>query len=129
MHLAGSKITEQLLNSTSYVTEEVCRSLKVCLVSRRRSFDVNLLAKEGGKEKTGEKVLRLFFFFLPPSHGPLRFVTLQFRFALAFVRDQTAKKNELPEEEEVCSLYHVKAKFICFLLFIEAYNIFSSTSR
>ena len=39
------------------------------------------------------------------------------------------EKNELPEEEEVCSPYHVTAKFICYLLFIEAYNIFSSTSR
>lgn len=92
-------------------------------------FRCKFARKGKRKEKTGEKVLRLFFFFLPPSHGPLRFVTLQFRFALAFVRDQTAKKNELPEEGEVCSPYHVKAKFICYLLFIEAYNIFSSTSR
>ena len=87
-------------------------------------------ARKGRREgENGREGASPLFFLLPPSHGPLRFVTLQFRFALAFARDQTAKKNELPEEEEVCSPYHVKAKFICYLLFIEAYNIFSSTSR
>ena len=34
------------------------------------------------------------FSLLPRSHGPLRFVTCQLRFALAFVRDRKVRKKE-----------------------------------
>ena len=48
--------------------------------------NVNLRAKEDGKEKTGEIPP-----VLSPFHGPLRFFTSHSRFSLAFIRDQTAK--------------------------------------
>jgi len=91
-------------------------------------------ARKGRREgENGREGASPLFFLLPPSPFPwslaLCHSSVTFRFALAFVRDQSAKKNELPEEEEVCSPYHVKAKFICYLSFFEAYNIFSSTSR
>ena len=52
--------------------------------------NVNLRAKEDGKEKTGEIPP-----VLSPFHGPLRFFSSHSRFSLAFIRDQTAK-NEAP---------------------------------
>ena len=48
--------------------------------------NVNLRAKEDGKEKTGEIPP-----VLSPFHGPLRFFASHSRFSLAFIRDQTAK--------------------------------------
>ena len=65
----------------------------VCLVPRRLSLDVSLRAKEGGKEKR----LRFSSF---SSHGPLRFVTSHSHIALAYVRDQSAKKQEAPKKEQ-----------------------------
>ena len=59
-----------------------------CLVPRRLSLDVNLRAKEGGKEKTGDSETALRSLVSSPSRGPLRFVTSHSRFVLAFVHDQ-----------------------------------------
>ena len=50
----------------------------VCLIPRRLSLDVSLRAKE----------------------GPLRFVTSHSHIALAYVRDQSAKKQEAPKKEQ-----------------------------
>ena len=56
-----------------------------CLVTGRLSLDVNLRAKEGGKEKTGDSETALRSLASSPSRGPLRFVTSHSRFVLAFV--------------------------------------------
>ena len=48
--------------------------------------NINLRAKEDGKEKTGEIPP-----VLSPFHGPLRFFASHSRFSLVFIRDQTAK--------------------------------------
>ena len=54
-----------------------------CLVPRRLSFDENVRAKEGGK-KTTSVACRLY-----PSHGHLRFITSNSRFALASAMRKT----------------------------------------
>ena len=58
-----------------------------CKVPRRLSLNVR---KEGGKNGFGSPVT--------PSHGPLRFVTSHSHMALAYVRDQSAKKREAPKK-------------------------------
>lgn len=57
--------------------------------------NINLHAEEEGKEKTGQ-----ISSLLSPSHGLFRFFISHSRFALAFIRDQSAK-NEAREEETV----------------------------
>ena len=58
-------------------------------------------ARKGRREgENGREDASPLFFLLPPSHGLLRFATLQFRFALAFVRDQTAKKTNYPRRRK-----------------------------
>lgn len=65
----------------------------VCLVPRRLSLDVSLRAKEGGKEKR----LRFSSLSFPWS---LAFVTSRSHIALAYVRDQSAKKQEASKKEQ-----------------------------
>lgn len=60
-----------------------------CLVLRRLSLEVNLRAKKGGREKTGENLL--------PMVSCMRFDNIDAHFELAFVRDV---KNEAPGEED-----------------------------
>ena len=55
-----------------------------CLVTRRLSLDVNLRAKEGGKEKTGETALHC----LASISFPWSVALCHSRFSLAFVHDQ-----------------------------------------
>ena len=124
MHLAGSNY------SASSLVKKYADLWKVCLVSRRLSIDVNLFAKEGGKEKTGEAMLRLSSFsFLFPWCLALSYLSVAIRACLCSRPTCEKKKKRITWGGEVCSSYHVKAKFICYLLLIEAYNNFSSTSR
>lgn len=64
----------------------------LCLAPWRLSVDVSLRAKAGRKKG--------FASSLSLSHGPLRFVTSHSHIARAYVRDQSAQKQEAPRKKQ-----------------------------
>ena len=90
-----------------------------CLVPRRLSFDENVRAKEGGKEKTG------FACRLYPSHGPLQFITSHSRFALASAKRKTKRLRKRLDTSLLRAVYLVpgKRKPLHFLLIQPAFKI------